>query len=62
MLGKNLVKIFVKNTWLLLCVHIRFVGFVEDSGMHARIHTCLQKSKDHPITMNIYVPLYEPHL
>ena len=64
MLNTVEVQCWHKNMWLLFCVHIRSIGFVKDSGMHARIHNCLQKKqrRDRPITIYPYEPLYEPHL
>ena len=53
------VQCWQKNMWLLFLMHIQLFGFVKDNGMHALIHTCLQKRQDHPITINLHVPLYE---
>ena len=59
------VQCWQKNVWLLFCVHIQLIGFVKDNGMHA-IHYpysfTKKKRQDHPITRNIFVPLYEPHM
>ena len=51
-LNPNLKILPLRLLWWLLSdseSDSRSIGFIIDSGMHARIHTCLQKSKDKTI-------------